>query len=108
MTDNKGKSDQASKLVTSLAAGLALGAATVYLSDKKNQKKVAKKLDEVRSWSDKNVAQWKEKGDDLKGDALEIKGKVEEGVMDKVDEVEKEVSAEINREKSLKADKKKI
>jgi len=104
MTDTKSKSPEAGKIVTSLAAGVAIGVATAYLSDKKNQKKVAKKLDEVRTWSDKTVAQWKEKGDDLKDDARELKGKVEEEVTDKVDEVEKEIKAESNRGRSVKAD----
>jgi hypothetical protein len=104
MTDQKDKSQQAGKLVTSLAAGVALGAATVYLSDKKNQKKVAKKLDEVRTWSDKTVAQWKEKNNDLKEDIHELSDNVEGEIKESLDKAEKEVKAEEYPGKSIKAD----
>lgn len=103
MTDKKDK-QTTGKLVTSLAAGVALGAASVYLSDKKNQKKVAQKLDDVRSWSDKTVAQWKEKGDELKDEAQELAEKSEKEISDNLEDVEKEIKAEKKLEKSIKAD----
>ncbi len=94
MTDQKDKSAQAGKLVTSLAAGVALGAATVYLSDKKNQKKVAKKLDEVRAWSDKTVAQWKEKNSDIEEDVHKLSDKGEEEVKENLEKIEKNIKVD--------------
>ncbi len=103
MSDTKDK-QTSGKLVTSLAAGVALGAATVYLSDKKNQKKVAKKLEDVRAWSDKTVTQWKEKSDEFKDDTQKLAGKAEKELKDTIDGIEKEVKTEENLEKSTKAD----
>ena len=70
MTDTKKTDTSVSgKVATAGLVGLAVGAASVYLSDKKNQDKVAKKIDEVRSWSDKTVSDLKVKVDDKKSDA---------------------------------------
>jgi len=101
MSDKKEKTQLAGKIVTSLAAGLALGAATVLLSDKKNQKKVAKKLDEVKSWGGKTAAEWKEGSKDLQKDSAEVV----ERIMDKKEEVFQKIDQEV---KDLETKKKKV
>lgn len=85
MTDKTTKSPSKGTAAT-LLVGVAVGAAGMYLRDKDNQKKVAKKLDEIRAWSDKNMKDWKEKAEDTEEKVVKMKDDLEDQAEDLSDE----------------------
>lgn len=75
--------------VGSAIAGAALGAAAVYLSDKKNQEKLKKTIDEVTEETVKIGKSIKKKADELSKNAQ----KEEKKVVKKVSEMNKPVQS---------------
>lgn len=70
MTDTK-KNQSINVAFAAGAVGAAVGAASVYMMDKNNQKKVAKSVTKLRQWSEKTVDDLKKKDDP----SIEVGGK---------------------------------
>lgn len=90
MTDIK-KTNQAMRVaVTAGAIGAAAGAVGVLMMDKKNQKMVSEKVDQIKKWSDKTVNDLKSKTDD----AVDTASQQVDKLADKSEDLSKEVKKE--------------
>lgn len=85
MADND-KSNNSVKIgITAGVIGAAAGAASVYLSDKNNRKKVANRLEQVKKWSDRTVAEWKAKTEEATDKSVKKADNVKQEVTEKTE-----------------------
>lgn len=84
-----------------LLVGVAVGAAGMYLKDKKNQKKVSQKLDEIRAWSDKNMKSLTDTAKEKADDVMEMKDDAKAKLEDTMDDIDDEPMPSTKSTKTL-------
>ncbi len=97
MNNNDNNNKKGSGAGAALLVGMAVGAAGMYLKDKKNQEKVAKKFNDIKTWSNKNMKDVQEKAEETGEQVVQLKKEAGKKLKEQGEILEEETEKQMPR-----------